>query len=570
MPTHRITTALLLGLLCFLLYLTNVRPMAMADSIPARLVPFSILREGNLDLNEFPWLAPFRWFSPDAIPYFLHENSEGRWFSVYSIAGPLLVTPLSVPMVWYLESSKTSDEDVRFRLATVVMERIGAAAIAAASVALVFLSLCSFSPRGRAVGMALVYGVGTGIWSTGSQAMWEHGPAALALAGLSLSLVKPAGSLRAVAAGGFSAFAVLARPSMVVFSLVALLFMLFERRRHVTAFLVFPVLGAAAMLVYKSVVGNPLLGGYTALYFQAPSPEALAGLLVSPNRGFLVYTPMTALALGIPFMRDRDLPRWLYYLLMGIGGYLLLYASWEGWFGGDSYGPRYLTDVLPAAVLCATPVVGRLWRIPWGRALVVVLACWGVLVQIIGVYYDDQSWNRTPADPPPEDRVWDLSDPQILRAARAGWHGFDFIPLLHQAVGDPRPALIQRLASQDLIGHIELEDPPIAYRPGASYDVDLIVRNGSDVAWPAFVPYGPLTVTLDYGWWNPGFPYPVKYERLPLPYNLHPGESARIGLHLHVPAIPGSYQLRFEIVQRTDLMKYTRGGGLLELPVDVR
>ena len=42
-----------IALLCFSVYLTSLRAGPSWDPIPTRLLPFSILREGNLDLDEF-------------------------------------------------------------------------------------------------------------------------------------------------------------------------------------------------------------------------------------------------------------------------------------------------------------------------------------------------------------------------------------------------------------------------------------------------------------------------------------------------------------------------------------
>src|SRR5262245_43810900 len=75
---------------CFVIYLSNLRLMGAWDSIPARMLPISILREGNLDLDEFPWLRRL-----EPTPYFLAATSRGHVRSRYPIAVPLLAAPLS-------------------------------------------------------------------------------------------------------------------------------------------------------------------------------------------------------------------------------------------------------------------------------------------------------------------------------------------------------------------------------------------------------------------------------------------------------------------------------------------
>src|ERR1019366_8265121 len=150
----------------------------------------------------------------------------------------------------------------------------------------------------------------------------------------------------------------------------------------------------------------------------------------------------------------------------GIAAYLLLYSAWRGWWGGYCYGPRFFTDVLPVLALCAIPTAERLWRRTTGRALVVVLAVYGALVQGIGVYCDDNSWNALPdsVDHTPE-RVWDWSDPQILRAAHAGWHGFDLATVMWHSLAHPNPVLLKPLTPGELAGEITTDEPlPLRYR----------------------------------------------------------------------------------------------------------
>src|SRR5262245_55046921 len=47
--------AIALFLLLFAIYLLNFRQRGAGDSIPTRRLPFSLLREGNLNLDEFTW-----------------------------------------------------------------------------------------------------------------------------------------------------------------------------------------------------------------------------------------------------------------------------------------------------------------------------------------------------------------------------------------------------------------------------------------------------------------------------------------------------------------------------------
>src|SRR5262245_15718396 len=81
--------ALLLFFTLFVVYAANFRLVGSGDSIPTRVLPFSILRQGNLDLDEFMWARR----SDGRLPYYVHW-SGGHIYSVSTIATAIVITPL--------------------------------------------------------------------------------------------------------------------------------------------------------------------------------------------------------------------------------------------------------------------------------------------------------------------------------------------------------------------------------------------------------------------------------------------------------------------------------------------
>jgi hypothetical protein len=483
------------------------------------------------------------------------------------------VTPLYLPVTWWLRHQHIDDDDVRFRLAAVVMERIVAALITAASVSLVFLAAATMTTRRRAAAVALLYAFGTSTWAIGSQALWQHGPAEFALAALSLFLVLPDTRRSAVAAGACAALAVLARPTMAIFALVAAVCMWRERRPHLVAFLSLPLVGALLAAAYFNTrildlaTINPTHGA-----LSTPRLTALLGLLVSPNRGLFVYVPLAALAVPALVRPPAAAPRWLAYARIGVAAYLLLYSAWTGWWGGHCYGPRFLTDLLPVLTLSAIPFGERLWRRSAGRAVVVGLAACGVVVQSIGVYCDNNDWNMLPqsVDRVP-DRVWDRHDLQILRAARGGWHGFDLAPLIRQTVMDPRPARLTLLDRRDLAGQLTVEQPlPLRYPSAHAGTLNLRITNLSGVTWPAFSDYGLLQVWGLYRWWSAGQMVTGEGGFIPLPRNLAAGESISVQARIDAPKRPGSYELELLIAQALYVDRGQAGNATIRVPAEIR
>lgn len=545
--------AWILGLLAFVVYAANPRPVPSGDSIPARLLAFSLVREFDFDLNEFPWLR-----AGERLPYFLQQSADGRLLGRYPVATPLVAAPFAVPAVLWQHALGFDDDDVRFRLVTVLTERTAAAAITAASVAALFLAAARLTSAGLATGVALAYAFATSTWSVSSQGLWQHGLAELSLAAAALALLGPDSRRSAASCGVWIALAVAARPIMLVFALAVALFVWRERRRGLPAFVAGAAPVAGLLAWYNLLYVGSVTGGYIGGNFVPPSLGATAGLLFSPSRGLLVYTPLALLALPVAWQRPSRAPACLRALLLGVAGYLLLFTCFRYWWGGSCYGPRYLTDALPALALCAVPAVERLWPRPAGRAWILLLALWGVAVQAIGAYGDDDSWNRAPelVDRAPA-RLWDWRDPQILRALRSGWHGGELAPLALQALTDPRPVPLRRLEASDLSGRIESARPfPWRVRAGRPLVEELRIANDGGAMWPAFSDWGEYDVAVLARWWRDGELDLSRGALRRLPRNLGPGESTRLALRLDPPDRVGTHELELVAVQQNPL-----GGG---------
>jgi hypothetical protein len=87
------------------------------------------------------------------------------------------------------------------------------------------------------------------------------------------------------------------------------------------------------------------------------------GLLISPNRGLFVFSPVLLAALTVPFVAARLLPEQrVLVVAYGLGalGYFLLIAKMVSW-GVFGWGPRYLVPILPIlfVMTCFTALAVR-------------------------------------------------------------------------------------------------------------------------------------------------------------------------------------------------------------------
>ncbi len=138
--------------------------------------------------------------------------------------------------------------------------------------------------------------------------------------------------------------------------------------------------------------GDIRLFGYQGEPFSNPVWTGLHGLLVSIGRGLLIYSPVSAVALGLCVWRiaRKSLPPVLIVIFGVFVCYLVLYAHWCSFEGGWCWGPRFLLPFLPAChLVVAIPSGPR----GWGRVLTFAgVAGVGVNAwEYLGVY---QEWER--------------------------------------------------------------------------------------------------------------------------------------------------------------------------------
>jgi hypothetical protein len=106
-----------------------------------------------------------------------------------------------------------------------------------------------------------------------------------------------------------------------------------------------------------------------------PRAEALWGLTFGLYRGLFVRAPWLLLALPgylIWWRGGQNRPLWWVALLAPLG-LLLFYASSIMWWGGFGAGPRYLVALVPFLALASAPAATWLWRLCWGRVLLLLL-----------------------------------------------------------------------------------------------------------------------------------------------------------------------------------------------------
>ena len=385
-----------------------MRYVGSGDTEPAELLPISLLKEGNLDFDEF--------VPAGDLPY-AYVRRGGRTLSSYPImAGLLNVPTYAIARVFGVDLYPQ-----RFRLSMIT-----ASLICALSVLFLSLALTRFcESRGQALFFSLVYAFGTCVWSVASRGLWQHGPSLLFLT-IALWLLGARKSQTVSLAGPVLALAVLSRPANLLMALPAAIYV-FRRRRE--AFWLFAALSALPLVPNRlyawSYWGNPFSPAQAntvpeVANFGGNPLIGLAGLLASPSRGLFVFSPIFLFGVwgSVLAMRRRREHPILPYLLAGVVCLVVLYSKWTIWWGGHTFGYRLLIETLPVlTVFLAIGWQEWLRRRTLPRALFFLCLLWSVFVQALGAVGPSGGFNERMDENP---RVlWSIQDSQIAMSVRA-------------------------------------------------------------------------------------------------------------------------------------------------------
>ncbi len=142
------------------------------------------------------------------------------------------------------------------------------------------------------------------------------------------------------------------------------------------------------------------------------------GLLVSPNRGILIYSPIVVLAVFGYFKSKRD--PFYNLMVLSILAEIAIYGSFVTWSSGGSYGPRFMTGMFPYIAIFMGLYINTLSMKKNKLAILCmsILFAWSVFVQIIGVAYPYWLWAQ--AANIDTARAWDWQDMEIFTGFYAG------------------------------------------------------------------------------------------------------------------------------------------------------
>jgi hypothetical protein len=545
-----------------IVFLANGHTLSGGDSVPAKNLPLSILRHGNFYLDQL--IKP----GEKEVPYYLRE-SGGHYVSDYPVGAALMALPFYAPSIicGLNPNSRIFSE----------LEKVSAATIVALSAAILYMAAARVTASWMALLLTFIYAFGSTSLSVSSQALWQHGPAQLALASTIYCLVRARDDPRWAGYAGLPlAFEVIARPADALIAAPLGVYVLVSYRREIWRFIAAGMAPILFQLWYNAVYfGTPFriqflaqppsAGGQRAPsggFWATPLAQGLASAVFSPGRGLLFYSPIFALSfagLVMAWRRNGD----ALLRCLGVGAILsiLIVAKFGKPLGVGSFGPRQLADLSPIMALALFPLADSIRSRRSLAAAFAILAAWSIAANSFGAFISYREWNNWELGDAAT-RQWLWGDNPVVNPFRSVFDSFWI------ALGK-RPT--SRSSFDLLDAHFDvLNAPPHDAVPGQHVRVSIRATNTGRAVWLTGRSVDERgVVSLGWQWKSDGKAVSDGESRRELRLDVFPGDAMDLDATAFAPERPGVYELEVSLaVGITGASARTIGEPLI-LPITV-
>lgn len=287
--------------------------------------------------------------------------------------------------------------------------KLHASVLVAASALLLYWAALGLTSRKNALLVAVTFGLGTCAWSIASQNIWQQTVTIFFVClGLAPFVRAPDDAGSSLVSGLGLGAAVACRPTTVVLALSVGTYRYLRHRKSLLPFalglLPFPIVTGFynhrffgnPFVIAQALVGHVMAMAKTGRpnLWQTPFIEGFVGLLVSPSRGLLVFSPVLAVAaLGIKKVWQGQALPILKPLLFGMAWTMATQCKWFDWWGGWAYGYRPWLDSMPLLCLFMVPALDEVFAKKTTRLAFYAALSWSIFVQFVGAFTYDKSWN---------------------------------------------------------------------------------------------------------------------------------------------------------------------------------
>ena len=396
------------------------------DYLGSTALPFSLLYEGDFDLNEYYTELTAYYPQPDNAsftPYYLRKIGD-NYYSIRPIWTSLLALPVYIPL-------RLMNLEVNIELIK-IMSRIGGAFITALSCGFFYLILEKLLNNKRSrILLLIIYAFATNSLSTSSQGLWQHGSSQLLIAASIFTLLRKSYFLTGLLLG----IATVSRPTNLLSFAIIGLYLLYTLylRDKVTSKTIKQIclytLGGLLAVILEILLNKFLYGiADSAAYGDQLNGwrnnifEGFLGLWLSPSKGILPNSPILIFVLYgfyyvIKKLKNIKLDDTNTSLLYPAAVITLLHTFimgwWYSWYGGYSWGYRMASDIMPFLVLMMIPFVINFYQKGKLRITSYILLTISILNHLAGFIFFDGVWH-TIYDGKSRFWLWSIQNSEII------------------------------------------------------------------------------------------------------------------------------------------------------------
>jgi hypothetical protein len=324
-----------------LAYLISISPVSYAqfDARPTLLATQALVERQSFALEGMPGL--------EEVPGYAIEEVGGHFYYAFPVGTPMLSVPFVALERWADGGAPMDHVRVQKRIAGFL---VGALLVLMFALARVFLR-----PVDAAV-LASLAVLGSSLTSTLGTALWSHDFASLITTSVLLVVARAHRERRGhlgVLVGALLWLAFLCRPTLAVMAPCIVWWMAQTSRRAALQATLTAIVGLVCTVLYFEQTRGILLPAYYLPSRLVGTHDnvfrVLYGVLLSPSRGLFVFSPLLALPFfTLPKMlgQSRDAAMTKALLAWSLI-HLVTTLRFPHWWGGFSYGPRLMTDIVP-------------------------------------------------------------------------------------------------------------------------------------------------------------------------------------------------------------------------------
>jgi len=396
----------------------NTTLIQSEDMVPSLYLPLAIIQDNSFYLDNYYQEMYENYPQPDGaeVPFYLRKI-DGHFVTAFPIITPILALPF---FLIFLTPFVTTS-----LVSIAIVAKISAMVFVALAVGVMYknFNLLGISHK-FSVLLSLVFAFATNAFALSSQGLWQHGASHLLVALFFYFVISELithSSINLMLSSFIASLIVLNRPPDIIIVLPLLVFLLFNKGRVIKKILWLGMFGLAPIILffiynnyYFGSIMNQGYGDQLLTSWSAMFPESFLGLLFSPSKGLLIYSPIFLFSFIGGFLALKK-KQAFYVLLLGLSIiYMIVMSKWRHWYGGYSFGYRMITDLVPVFMLLLVPFIKsdlyqKSKRYFFGAII------WSVLIQIMGVIYFDGIWH-TLYDNGPKDYswLWSVKDSEVI------------------------------------------------------------------------------------------------------------------------------------------------------------